>query len=553
MNVNPSELLNADIVFVLEIDWNGDVHRFSSIPIVVPSDDGSISYVGRMNEPNIQNQTSIVGFNPDGDSVPIQIIFEYLDLVEQYWNGRKLDGARCEISMYTVRNGVVVQTYENRIPLYLGEINQPIIGDPDQPLGYVTFSIENSLNTKRRKLLNTNSKIGLLDFPDQHVESCEGKILPFVFGDASNYPVVKSGNVVGSGSGAISPAYLVKKASGAGIDIILAFANHPVDGANVTIHDFKGNVETIATDTENRISDGSLFGVVDLSGTSIAHDGTAGVATDDFYYWVEYGDGGGFPNPYGDGSLSGGGDVCRYMLELSDLEIDWSAWNGIAGILNRYRFAGYVNDPTVDAFDWMLENIVQFLPIEIINGERGIRPVLSLYHYANNFNPLFDFVEGDDMEIVSPMIPLRDSSEIVNDLTMSFGWSGQSETFRTRMKISERGDGRLSISDSIAQTSIDRFGRREQSIESYFVYDMNTATKILRDQIRIKALNAIGIEMDVHPRFGFVRVGDVVTLTSERLKMTSIIGQIVAKRWNGGRWRYILSIEENIFINPRTD
>ena len=47
MNVNPSELLNADIVFVLEIDWNGDVHRFSSIPIVVPSDDGSIPYVGQ--------------------------------------------------------------------------------------------------------------------------------------------------------------------------------------------------------------------------------------------------------------------------------------------------------------------------------------------------------------------------------------------------------------------------------------------------------------------------------------------------------------------------
>jgi len=553
MNIHPNDLLNADIVFVLEIDWNGDVHRFSSVPIDVPSDDGTVSFIGRMNEPDISRQTKIVGFNPDGDSVAMEIIFDGLDLVEEYWKGRKLDGARCEIAMFTVRNGDVVQTYENRIPLYLGNIVQPIIGDPNQPAGRVTFSIENNINTRVRKLLASNSKIDLLDFPDQQVESCEGKIIPFVFGDPSNYPVVKSDGTVGAGSGAVSPAYLTKTAFSAGIDIILTFANHAVTATDVTIHDFKGNIDTIATDVLNRNSDGTLVSAVDLAGSSIAHDGTAGTATDDFYYWVEYGDGGGFPNPYGDGALSGGGDVCRYILELSDLVVDWAAWNGMSGILNRYRFAGYVNDDTVDAFDWLLENIVAFLPIEIINGERGIRPVLSLYHYANHFDPVFDFVEGGDVEIVSPLVPLREPADVVNDVTLSFGWSGQSESFRTRMRISDTGGNQLSIKDSIAKTSVDRYGRRQSSLESYFIYDMNTASKVLRDRIRINALNAIGIEMDCHPRLGFVRVGDVVTLTSERLKMTSIIGQIVAKRWNDGRWRFILSIEENIFINPRQD
>lgn len=553
MMIHPDDLLNADIVFVMEIDWNGDVHRFSTLPIDVESDDGSISYIGRMNEPSIRRQTRIVGFNPDGDSVPMEIIFENVDLVEQFWNGRKLDGSRCEIAMYTVRNGSILQSYENRIPLVLGDIVQPIIGDPEQPPGYVTFSIENSLNTSRRKLLSANSKIDLLDFPFQHVESCEGKILPFVFGRPADYPVVKSNGVVGMGSGGVSPAYLVEKASSPSIDIVLAIANHPVDASTVTIHDFKGNTDTLSTDVLNRSSDGQFYSAVDLSGSSIAHDGTAGVATDDFYYWVEWNDGGGFPNPYGDGDMSGAGDICRYILEISDLVVDWSAWNGIAGILNRYRFAGYVNDDSIIAFEWLLENVVAFLPIEIINGERGIKPVLSLYHYANNFDPVHHFVDGDDMEIASPLVPLREPSDVVNDITLSFGWSGQSETFRTRMKINDASDGRLNIGDPIAKTSIDRFGRREKSLESYFVYDMNTASKILRDQIRINALNTIGIEIDVHSRFGFLNVGDVVTLTSERLKMTSIIGQIVSKRWNGGRWRYILSIEENIFVNIRQD
>jgi len=552
MNIHPNNLVNAEIVFVLEIDWNGDVHRFSSFPVDVESDDGSISYIGRMNEPEVKFQTKIVGFNPEGDSIPMEIIFEGVDLVEQYWKGRKLDGSSCEIAMYTVRNGSVVQSYENRIPLYKGRIVQPIIGDPDQPSGRVTFSIENNLNTRRRRLLEQSSKIALLDFPDMHVESSEGKILPFVFGTPSDYPVVKSTNDVGSGSGAVSPAYLVKTAFSAGIDIVLTFANHPVNASTVTVHDFKGNIDSISVDVLNRTSDGSLYSAVDLTGSTIAHDGTAGVATDDFYYWIEYDDGGGFPNPYGDGTLSGGGDICRYMLELSGLDVDWSSWNGMSGILNRYRFAGYVNDPTVDAFDWMLENIVAFLPIEVINGERGIRPVLSLYHYANNFDPIFDFVEGDDIEIISPMVPMKEPDDIVNDLTLSFGWSGQSEIFRSRMQIKGTSGGQLTIVDPIAKMSFDRFGRREKELESYFVYDLNTASKILRDQIRINGLNAIGIEMDCHPRFGFLRVGDVVTLSSERLKMTRTIGQIVAKRWNGGRWRYILSIEENIFVNQET-
>lgn len=551
MTIHPNDLLNAEIVFVLEIDWNGDVHRFSTLPIDVESDDGSISYVGRMDEPSINRQTKIVGFNPDGDSVPMEIIFEGLDLVEEFWNGRKLDGARCEIAMYTVRNGSILQSYENRIPLVLGDIVQPIIGDPEQPSGHVTFSIENSLNTSRRKLLPANSKIDLLDFPFQHVESCEGKFLPFIFGRPADYPVVKSTNVVGMGSGGVSPAYLVYKAIGPGADIVLAIANHVVDATTVTVHDFKGNTDTLSTDVLNRTSDGQLYSAVDLAGSSIAHDGTAGVATDDFYYWIEWDGGGGFPNPYGDGDMSGAGDICRYILEISDLVVDWSAWNGMSGILNQYQFAGYVNDETVIAFEWLLENIVAFLPIEIINGERGIKPVLSLYHYSNNFNPIHDFTEGDDVEIVSPLVPLREPADVVNDITLSFGWSGQSETFRTRMIINEISDGKLNIGDPISKASIDRFGRRQKTLESYFVYDMNTATKILRDQIRINALNTIGIEMDVHSRFGFLNVGDVVTLTSERLKMTSIIGQIVAKRWNGGQWRYILSIEENIFINPR--
>ena len=63
-------------------------------------------------------------------------------MVEEFRAGRILDGARAELSYVMIRNGAILQTWDERILLFEGEISQPIIGDPEEPEGFAAFSVE---------------------------------------------------------------------------------------------------------------------------------------------------------------------------------------------------------------------------------------------------------------------------------------------------------------------------------------------------------------------------------------------------------------------------
>ena len=66
MKLAPSyvELLGCDIIFLVEIDWNGTPYRFSSMPVELEKDDGStISFNGAIEDPEFRLESSILGFN----------------------------------------------------------------------------------------------------------------------------------------------------------------------------------------------------------------------------------------------------------------------------------------------------------------------------------------------------------------------------------------------------------------------------------------------------------------------------------------------------------
>ena len=89
-------------------------------------------------------------------------------------------GCNVNLGHYIWRNGEIGQTYDNRIVLYRGEIQQPQFGDPDEPNNLVKFTIEaqpwaqNQFIHKRLLLINV-SRIGILRRPMV-------KAWPIVFG-----------------------------------------------------------------------------------------------------------------------------------------------------------------------------------------------------------------------------------------------------------------------------------------------------------------------------------------------------------------------------------
>ena len=106
------------------------------------------------------------------------------------------------------------------------------------------------------------------------------------------------------------------------------------------------------------------------------------------------------------------------------------------------------------------------------------------------------------------------------------------------------------MNDPVARLSYNRFGLRETVLELPFVWDLKTAFRIARDKIRILGLGAKALEVSASPRYSYLEIGDLISLTSD-IGLDAHKCQIISKSWDNNRWRFVLHIEENPIITPR--
>src|SRR5210317_2091292 len=177
-----ADLSSSHLVYLLDVVWCGVTYRFSSQPIDVVQDDGtSLPYTGGLADPDLTEQTDIIGFNVESNSIAIECVFP-IDVVQELRRGRPLDLATAELSAIMQRNGQNLQTYESRYRLFSGSVVQPVIGDPTRPAGYAAFSIERDAAVQPRQIPDPEAVINDRTFPDHDGESAQGKVYPFVFG-----------------------------------------------------------------------------------------------------------------------------------------------------------------------------------------------------------------------------------------------------------------------------------------------------------------------------------------------------------------------------------
>jgi hypothetical protein len=588
-----SDLKSSEIIYLLSVEWGGIVYRFSSRPITIASDDGELQFMGGFEDPDISEDTAIRGFAVEGDSVAVQVVFP-VDLALELRRGRSLDLASAEISAVMFRDGQLLQTYEDRYLIFSGVITQPLIANPSQPIGTAQFSIERDIRTSARQIPAPSQVISADTFPNAHSESADGKFYPVVFGKpSSNYKRKEIGVPTDRGA---TPAYCVYLNQD-DYDIRVMIAGHAVAATSVLLKasDASKATVTVQTATDER---GQLYSYCDISkheiGTpvsvnnrlisSLATGGPAGVTitlTNDGYFstgdeifivgsnssptfngvqqavvdvnvpdeilllytspvtsgnqgqvgkvrrtefmmYVEWDESeGGLRNPFGAGVLEGGGDVCRWALQASDLLVDYAAWEAVAPVLNGYIFAGCINEP-VRPVEWLESEIVPYLPIDIINGGTGLRPVLSLLYQGLYLRPIIYADINDDM-----------AYSLTSDNLLQPG-----------------ADNLLTASQL---QSIERFGRRETTITTGYIYDSATAGRVIRDRLMISCMPVMLCDFEAAQYFGYLQVGQVISLTSEELHLSEALCQIVSKQWTGATWLFTLHISYDININRRTE
>jgi hypothetical protein len=556
-----------DLCFLLDIDYFGKVFRFSTVPIDL--DDtltgDTVRYDGGLSDPDITQATG-TGLNIEGDSIAIEVTFNDIDWVAQWLSGRPLDNAPASLYAIPVQDGKTSYTIQERISLFKGKVNDPIIGDPAKARGHAAFSIENSLLIKEVKLIEEKKEITRNRFPSPREESIYGKIAPIVFGEPgiiSKAGVSKKINFIKKYP--ITPAYRVyyrETINPYTENHRFLIASHSVRASVGRIYDKVGgsfrNPILEDVDDEGNLYSYINYRVVGLTPDVLEYDdfqtstGTGGGGIDlwtDYYAsWGE--EDGGFFEVYTEGAMKRAGDICLYFLDKAGLEYNYSAWSGLLPVLNRYEFAGYIDDYEVSTWEWLKTNIIQYLPIEVINGENGLTPKLNLYFYSQHPKEQYHITASGQFEIITGIQPLE--MDIINHLTVKFGYSCAYGSFQSTIIIDPRleEDDAMKINDPIAEISYQRFGLRESVLELPFVWDLGTAFRIARDTIRYRGLGAKGIEVSATPRYSYVEVGDIVSLSSD-IGLENHKCQVVSKSWDSGRWRFVLHIEDNPLINPR--
>ena len=560
--IKPSTIQDGDVCFLLNIEYYGTPYRFSTIPISITdiAENQSIPYRGGLSDPTINLQSKRVGVDLEANTIAISIVFEEINWVKEWTRGRTLNDAKCDLSLVVVSKDKTSFTLQDAVKIFTGRAIDSIFGDPQEPEGRISFSIENSINVREVKLLGDKhvikeeeaswASLGI-------IEQSKGKIVPFVFGTLGSSPIEdEENNIIFTNQIPMAPAY---RAGGTGTTLTVHYlvAYHDIVEGTARVYDSVGgnmrNNILQATDQNGEIYSYVPYYVSNTEGTNI-DDNSFQVNNPEFQlnYFVSWGESnGGIPNVLGDGPLTSSVDLSLYVLEISDLDYDFGAWRGLEPILNRYKFGGYVNDLEVNAFDWLRDNIWNLLPIEVVNSGKGLKPNLDLYMYSQTIEPTHHIQDSGEFEIISPMTPLE--QDIYNKVTIQFGYVGSSDTYRSKVVIDPLAteDRGLTFKDPLAQISYSRYGLRELVITAPFVWDLTTAIRIARDKIRYHSLSAYAVEISAAPKYGYIDLGEVISLTSERVGFSNHKAQVMSKSWSDNRWRFIVHIEDNPLVNLR--
>lgn len=548
MSFSPVESTGTTPIFLLEIDFFGVTYRFSEIPIDLTFDGGYKNYNNLLREFSYSESHNLIGVDIEGNSVSCAVVFDGLDVVKEWRKGYSLEGQKAELSYVLEEDGAVLQTYENRVVLFVGTIQSPVFGDPLESVGFASFSVEKKPYDFSRTLIKSEHTINAATFLYHDEDTAGGKSYPIVIGQPG-HTLNEWGTLVQLYA---TPAYMSRKQIG---NYHFLIAGHKVHATQVKIRDQATNIATFSVSV-GLDANGQEYSYVDVTGSDLAYPGKtlfadSGDVANVSEWWVYWG-GGGMLNPFGSGFLEGGGDVCRWALLRSGVEVDYGAWGNIAGILNGYKFAGYINDPEATAWDWLSTQIIPYLPIEVKAGQKGIKPILALFYASRYITPTHK-IKADELFIqTGPLETMRDTSDLLNSVTIKWGKAGSHDAFCFFSQIGPVSTNNSQHRDDVfSLMSENRYGLYETTIETEYIYDRDSAFQIAHTMVRANAFPMIQIRYDADNKYGYINVGDMLEFTDENLYFEGVKACVLAKQWQGSTWGYIIGVENTALLLPR--
>lgn len=537
-----TQLMGSTPVFCVEFLWGGRVHRYATHDITLQSNGGPIHYLPSIMEFDFVESADLTSIDLEANIVSMGLIMDDVDLLERWSQGDTMEGLDAEFFYVLMRYDVAQISFDDRVVLYRGQIQEPQIGDPNQFYQFVSISIEAQPYDSNRLLMDSNKYIDTR-FDTRDTNTGDGKPWPIVLGSAGGAIRTTEGTTKNIFS---LPAYNVKVYDSHNGRMMVA--GHPTTATTLVIQDdnFQQATKTIETDDDGRGNIFSFVSLVPSDNVAIPNYTGSGESRE---WWVYFTNGGGLINPFGDGDLKGAGDICRWALQRSGQLIDDGAWANLSPILNQYNFEGYINDPKITAFDWLNGNILPFLPITVRMGPKGLRPILIEMWALTHVTARQSIIIDNDSNVIqiSPINTIRTTSELVNELTLRWGKRGFDQSYTSMVRVTNIQSEEYDVVSDYSILSVNRYGTKPAAVDSDYIYDRDTAIKVAMDMVRSKCLPIQSIEVDVDMELGWLMVGDVLDVTVPKLYLTNHKMVIVSKRWRETHWRWELAFE----MNPR--
>lgn len=559
MITSRKDWIGAEPVFLMVLNWNGRTFRASTKPIQVSSNSGVLSFAGGLvEEPSINFQLPELGFQIDSYNTPISVYLNNIDISKQASKHNYMDDSFVELS-FVLQKNENVSTFEERIQLISGVVKQPIYGHKEKSVGYVEFSIENPLNESSMyqmisgsgavlsslelsSKLNTaispltsifKSGTSLIEVSDVH----KGKNIPFIIGQCGSF-IDEFETVKYFGA---TPAYVIFATFGASNNIWLAIASHDVTATTVRVYDDIGNFRTETVEKFTR-RDGRVFCFVKFTHPTGGFQNP--VEDESSRYFISWMNGGGFKSPLTNEPISNGGDLCLYLLQISNQEVDFDSWIAIRSLLNSYRFSGYISNFELSPLEFLENEIVPFLPISIIQSNEGLKPVYNVL--ASGASLLaFEKIEANEEFVMNGGIQtIDDVSQIINDYTLEYVYDPKLSEYRKSIRITgESKDLYQDVtSNQMCVDSFQRYGLKSIIESSNYIYDEDTAALIAFDKIKFKSQPSKVVTYITSSRYGYLNIGDIIELTDQSASLDRNIMQVISKTYESQNWSYTFQI-----------
>jgi len=514
-----SELEGASLVWLLRVSYAGREFLFSSVSISPGAepvaDDGEVKGIdGRIgSDLSIGEEWALMSTISSARSVSFDGVVFPVDVGALIETGHSLSFATGEISLW--KRG---DSYDDRRVFLTGRLVAPEYGAAHEG---VSFSIEENPFDDPALVPASTHRISKVDTWVNAATEATGDYYPIVFGRPGVYVNTLNSEVEVVGS----PASIVEQTGGSVATLLIA--DHAVESSTVTVWDIDGDTsEVFATVTTEADSLGAIVSTVDISGAS-----TISKTKED--YWIEWSNAGALMSDDRTTHMNGAGDVLEWMLLRSSLRVDRGRIAAVKQRLNLFKVAGFIDSP-VSPWEWTEDNLLPLLPVSVVSGAEGIYPVVwEMDANAAQAVEKITANQAGGAVRVGPVSYENSPLDVINEIRIDWAYiptTGKHRMFTT-LKGTPDPDSFREFSNYYARASAGRYGSRAETITTEIVYDAATIQRVLNWKIRASGFLHRSVSYRVDKSYGWVNLGNVVTVTDSDLSLSDRVGLVQSITW----------------------